>query len=253
MSLIGRLLGRRSSRWAEEWAAFPDDLGEFPEVYVVDLGAVAAAPVTDLPIRLDVEARYPAGHGGMPDDTTLAQLDHFDGAVEDAVRQLGGHVVGRITGSGARRYTAHLPAEPAGPPPLSAGPTLALSVATQYDPQWAYVRDTLAPDERQAHIVSDLALIAVLDAQGDRLGTPRPLEHTAYFYGTDPAEAAADELRTDGFAVTVERDDEGQFALIAVRTDPVAPPAVHQVTWSVKTAADRHGGSYDGWTCAVAS
>ncbi|MFC7482732.1 ribonuclease E inhibitor RraB [Luedemannella flava] len=84
---------------------------------------------------------------------------------------------------------------------------------------------------------------------GRRARRPRPLAHAAYFDGTDPAEGAAGELRTIGFAVTVERDDEGLYALTAVRTDPVRPPAVHEVTWSVKTAADRHGGTYDGWSC----
>jgi hypothetical protein len=248
MSLIGRLLGRRSTRWPEQWAVFPDDFGDQSEVYAVDLGAVGAAPVTDLPIRLDVDARY-APAGGGSDEAAAAELTDLDGVVEEAVHAWGGRVVGRVSGAGIRRYTAHLPAEPPSLA-LETSPRLVVSTATQYDPQWAYVRDTLAPDEQQAHVVSDLALIAALDAQGDQLRTPRPLEHTAYFDGTDPAEAAADELRTVGFDVTVSRDDEGQFALVAVRTDPVAPPAVHQVTWSVKAAADRHGGSYDGWTCA---
>ncbi|GAA1800400.1 hypothetical protein GCM10009682_22510 [Luedemannella flava] len=249
MGLIGRLLGRRSARWTQEWAAYPADLGDDSKVYIVDLGAVAAAPVLELPIRLDVEARYAAGPDGMPDAATLADLERLDGVLDDAVHALGGHVVGRVTGSGVRLATAHLPAEPAAALPLPTGPRLAVTTATQYDPQWAYVRDSLAPDERQAHIVNDLALIAVLDAQGDELGAPRPLAHAAYFDGTDPAEGAAGELRTIGFAVTVERDDEGLYALTAVRTDPVRPPAVHEVTWSVKTAADRHGGTYDGWSC----
>ncbi len=252
MGLIGRLLGRRSARWEREWAAYPADPGDEPHICVVDLGAVAAAPVMELPIRLDVEARYRPGPDGMPDAATQADLERLDSALDAAVQSLGGHVIGRVTGGGASRSTAHLPAEPSAPLPLATGPLLTVSTATQYDPQWAFVRDELAPDERQAHIVNDLALIAVLDAQGDTLAAPRPLTHVAYFDGTDPAEGAADELRTIGFDVTVERDDEGLFALTAVRTDAVSPPAVHEVTWSVKTAADRHGGSYDGWSCAVA-
>jgi hypothetical protein len=51
----------------------------------------------------------------------------------------------------------------------------------------------------------------------------------------------------------VEPDGEGDFALTALRQDPVAPPRVHDLSWRVQETVERHGGTYDGWTCAVAA
>jgi hypothetical protein len=51
----------------------------------------------------------------------------------------------------------------------------------------------------------------------------------------------------------VEPDDEGEFSLTALRSDPVEPPVVHDLTWAVKETVERHGGTYDGWNCGIAA
>jgi hypothetical protein len=156
---------------------------------------------------------------------------------------------------GVCRYTAQLPAEATadGATALTVAGLPQATVGTEYDPHWAYVRDTLAPDDRQHRMLADLALVGVLAEQGDALATPREVEHVAYFPAQDPAEAAAAALRGNGFAAVVERDDEGEFALTAMRRDRVDPPALHELTWSVKETVERHGGTYDGWSCAIAA
>ncbi|WP_460494353.1 ribonuclease E inhibitor RraB [Dactylosporangium cerinum] len=77
------------------------------------------------------------------------------------------------------------------------------------------------------------------------------MEFLAYFPATDHAEAAAEDLRNLGFAVTVERGDEADFILQAIRRDAVEPPALHEVTWEVRGVVERHDGVYDGWGCMV--
>ncbi len=62
--------------------------------------------------------------------------------------------MGRVVGGGRARLTAHLPAEPDRPVGIAGA-----RVATAYDPHWAYVRDTLAPDERQYQLLTDLAVV----------------------------------------------------------------------------------------------
>jgi hypothetical protein len=245
MSLFGRLLGRQRTRWEETWHAFPGVLDDVPTQWTVDLGAVAAAPVGELPVRLDVEAAYAADPDGNPLDVT--GITRIEDAVRACLSALGGEYVGRVIGGGRARFTGHIPAEPPAPVSVAGG-----SVAIAYDPHWAYVRDNLAPDERQHQMLSDLAMVEVLSGYGDPLSAPREVAHLAYFSGQQPAEQAAAELRADGFAAVVERDDEGEFALTALRRDPVQPPRVHDLAWGVKETVERHGGTYDGWNCTFA-
>jgi Regulator of ribonuclease activity B len=245
MSLLGRLLGRRRSRWEEDWRTFPGSLHDGAGLWVVDLGAIAAAPVGDLPVRLDVLAPYEAGVDGLPADPgTLAAQAR---AVTAAASGLGGAYVGLVASHGRSRLTAALPAEPA-EAVIVAGLTQA-EVSTAYDPHWAYVRDHLAPDDRQHQMLLDLSLLSLLTESGDPLTSPRPVTHGAAFADETSAQRAAVDLRAEGFAVNVQRDDEGDYSMEAVREDPVAAPGVHELSWSVREVIERHGGSYGGWSC----
>jgi Regulator of ribonuclease activity B/Family of unknown function (DUF695) len=249
MGLFGRLMGRRTPDWDEAWQVYPGVVDAAPAVWAVDLGAVAVAPLSHLPVRLDATVPIAAGPDGLPADG--AQVAEFEDAVRAAVEALGGAYVGRVSTAATCRFTAHVPSEPAGPVPIAtANPA---TVTTEYDPHWAYVRDTLAPDERQHRLIADLAVVGLLAGHGDPLAVPRDVEHVAFFLAQQPAEEAAADLRADGFAASVERDDEGDFALTALRTDPVAPPVVHDLSWAVMQTVQRHGGTYDGWHCGIAA
>jgi hypothetical protein len=244
MGLFGRLLGRQRPRWDEAWHTFPGTLDNASALWSVDLGAVEAAPIAHLPVRIDVEATYAADPNGLPADG--ADVTRLEDAVRRAVAGLDGAYVGRVAGHGRVRFTAHVPAEPPAPVALSGA-----EVRTEYDPHWAYVRDALAPDDRQHHLIQDLAVVAALTEAGDALAAPRTVTHVAVFVDEAGAEQAATELRGRGFTAGVERDDEGDFVLTAERADPVAPPGLHDLTWTVKEAVERTGGTYDGWHCAV--
>jgi len=251
MSLFGRLLGRHRSEWDESWQAYPGAADAAPAAWAVDLGAVAVAPLAHLPIRLDVEVPVDAGPDGLPLDG--AQVAGLEDAVRAVLAGLGGAYIGRVATGGTCRFTAHLPARPATPIELATPTPVPATVTTTDDPQWTYVRQTMAPDERQHNLIADLAVVGILAGHGDPLVVPRDVEHVASFPAQAPAEDAAAALRADGFAATVERDDEGAFALTALRMDPVAPPVVHELSWAVKETVERHGGTYDGWHCGLAA
>jgi Regulator of ribonuclease activity B/Family of unknown function (DUF695) len=243
VSLFGRLLGRQRNRWAESWQTYPGAVGDTPALWTVDLGAVDAAPVASLPVRIDVQMPYTAGPDGLP----TGHLAEAEDAVKAAVDGLGGAYVGRVASQGQVRFTAHLPTEPT---TASAAVDLPQAqVHTEYDPHWAYVRDTLAPDVHQHRLLADRAALVALMERGDQLGTPREVVHGAYFGAEAAAQQAAAELATEGFTISVEPDDEGEFSLTAARLDPVAPPAVHELTWWVQDIVERHDGTYEGWTC----
>jgi hypothetical protein len=249
VSILGRFLGRQRPRWIESWQTFPGTAAGAPALWSVDLGAVDAAPLVHLPYRLDVDVTYPAGADGLPESGAF--LAEAQAAVQAGTAGLGGAYVGRVASAGRCRFVVHLPVEPASPVTLASLPQA--TIRTEYDPHWAYVRDSLAPDERQMRMLADRAMLGALSEQGDPLGTPRAVEHIAYFAEQDRAEQAAADLRTDGFAASVELDDEGDYALTASRRDAVAPPRVHELSWAVQETVERHGGTYDGWTCPVAA
>jgi hypothetical protein len=249
MSLFGRLLGRQKARWEEAWHTFPGMLNDGSAVWSVDLGAVYAAPVGHLPVRLDVEAPYAADAEGLPADGT--DVTRLEEAVRRTVSGLDGAYVGRVAGGGRVRFTAHVPAEPSAP--LSLPGLAGAELRAEYDPHWAYVRDALTPDDRQHRLIADLAVVGHLAEEGDTLTSPRGVAHVAVFADPAGAEGAAAELRASGFTTVVERDDEGEFVLTALRSDPVAPPGIHELSWTVKETVERHGGTYDGWNGAPAA
>jgi hypothetical protein len=253
MGFLRKLLGREPV-WAEQWEVFPGEFGGQPAMFNVDLGAVDVAPVGRLPVRLDVEFSYPHdGVTGMPGDAQLASIHELDDAVRRAVAPLGGAYVGRVLSGGNGQIACYLPPDVTVVPAVPAVGGLAPRAALVPDPAWSRVREELTPDAWQRHVIEDSHLVQALEEHGDRLAAPREVEHIAYFADLDRAGDAANVLREAGFAVTVERDDEGEYELEAVRRDPVEPPAVHEVTWLVRETVERHDGLYDGWGCTPQS
>lgn len=249
MGLFRRLMRRPKTDWDETWQSYPGTIGSAPALWSVDLGAVDAAPLPHLPVRLDADAAYHADSDGLPVD--MVSIVGIEDTFKAAVHAVGGVYIGRLASGGRCRFTAHLPSTPS--EPLTIADVDSEHVRTEYDPHWAYVRNTLAPDERQLRLLQDLALLGELSVHGDQLAVPRAVAHVAFFEAQEPAEEAAAALRASGFSASVERDDEGDFALTALRSDPVAPPRVHDLTWLVQETVERHGGTYDGWNCAVAA
>jgi hypothetical protein len=250
VGLLRRLLGREPA-WVECWAVYPGEVGGKLAMYNIDLGAVEAAPVARFPQRYDVEFTY-AGDGasGMPAAPELGTIHELDDAVRQVLRSSGGAIVGRVLSDNAGRITGYLPAD-ATPPPLAAINGLTPTATLHADPGWTRVRDELTPDAWQRNIMDDNQVVQELEAHGDRLSSPRAVEFLAYFPDLDHAELSAQALREDGFAVTVERGDESDFVLQAIRRDPVEPPTLHEVTWKVRGIVESHDGIYDGWGCMV--
>ena len=250
MGLLRKLLGREPA-WLSSWEVYPGEVADRLAMYNVDLGAVDAAPVGRLPLRLDVEFDYRGdGASGMPDADELAAIHLLDDDVHRTAEALRGAVVGRVLTDNTGRITAYLP-EGANPPPLSAPAGLSPRVTVTPDPAWTRVRDELTPDAWQRNVVDDGHVVQQLEAHGDRLSVPRQVEFLAYFPDPDRAEAAAAELRAEGFTATFQRDDEGEYVLQAIRVDPVELPAFHEISWLVREAVGRHDGVYDGWGSEV--
>jgi hypothetical protein len=255
MRLFARLFARdphraRGARWPENWAVYPGEANDEMAMYLVDLGAVEAAPIAELPVRLDVSIRFAARDDGMPAAGALPGVQRLEDVVSAETRRYGGAYVGRVISGGICHYTGYLPVVPDRPLALPRD-DYAPIVSYYDDPKWSHLREQLAPDTWQRHVISDLLVVRALMEHGDGLDRDRPVEHVASFTEPRSAQAAAAELRVDGFDVTVGPGRRGDSLLEAVRQDPVAPPRVHALTWSVREVVDRYGGEYDGWGCVA--
>jgi hypothetical protein len=168
------------------------------------------------------------------------------------MKALGGAYVGRVLADNKGTMTGYLPPVASAPALPDAG-TLAPRLTLTADPTWSRLVDDLAPDEWQRNMIDDNRVLEELERHGDRPAEPRDVEYLGYFGDPDAAEAAATTLRAEGFTVTYERDDEGEYLLQAIRRDPVVAPEVHAVTWLVRQTVEQHAGVYDGWGCTVQS
>ena len=81
---------------------------------------------------------------------------------------------------------------------------------------------------------------------GDHLETAREIEHFAYFRSRAGAEAAASELRDDGFRVELHRK-RLTWHLVARTESSLEPHTADEFLQVLYALIERHGGMYDGW------
>ena len=104
-----------------------------------------------------------------------------------------------------------------------------------------------------------LELMRALDAEqdtqrlkmGDRLSTPRPVDHFLYFRSKSEAEAAALELIDQGFVTCVNRKGFHDWLLEARNESDVELQTIDALSDWMFSFAGRHGGIYDGWGAPV--
>ena len=107
-----------------------------------------------------------------------------------------------------------------------------------------------APPRPQA---GDLMVIQALAQHAD-LDSPREVSHWLYFPDRRPAEDAADALRSDGYAVTVEKSggkSGDRWCARALHRIVVSPATIATTRTSMERLATRLGGEYDGWEAEV--
>ncbi len=82
---------------------------------------------------------------------------------------------------------------------------------------------------------------------GDRLTTPRPTDHSAEFKKRKSAVAAAEELSTLGYKVTLGKRGLTKVPLEASKQSSVDLETAEAFTREVFGVVAKHGGDYDGW------
>ena len=84
-------------------------------------------------------------------------------------------------------------------------------------------------------------------AMGDKLATPRPVDHSAEFKKRKSADTAGDELRALGYQVTIGKRGLLKVLLEATKLSAVDAVTAEAFTREVIGVVEKHGGDYDGW------
>jgi regulator of RNase E activity RraB len=235
--------------WEPDWQTFPGRVDEADVMLHADLGAVRAAPVEGLGVRLEIAIRFAKTR---PDGSPVGEEMHQTYALEDRVtdavaKRANGRYVGRVLGGGGCRFVAYLPGSAAdGVPQLKLDPgPFQPELTVHDDPEWTFARAAFTPDPAAEQRTYNRPLVDALRVRGDRLEVPRAIEHSAHFADQKAATAAARELSSSGHVVSASPDDEGGATLTITRAAPLTE--IDDATEKVLTIVRRHGGDYDGW------
>lgn len=98
----------------------------------------------------------------------------------------------------------------------------------------------------------DATTLRELTDAGSDLSQPHEVEFYLYFAHQQTARSVGESLSGEGFAVTVERSEQGSDWL-CLATLAMVPtlPELHALRRRFTALAEGHGGAYDGWGATV--
>jgi len=117
------------------------------------------------------------------------------------------------------------------------------------DPDWKHYRENLAPTPFQELLIAGHAQVQALSKLGDDPRAERTVDHTVHFPDAASASAGADALRRAGFTVV----EAAGPRVSCTRVHDLEIRTLESVMSDALDAAERHGGTYDGWGAAVAT
>lgn len=115
------------------------------------------------------------------------------------------------------------------------------------DPSWTFYRELLLPDAERKQWMDDRRMVQILREQGDRLSTPRRVDHHLAFPTVVARDAFITEVRAAGFSV--DHDEANRVRVH--RVDPIELDHIHDVVMILVDAATKHAGHYERWIAGI--
>jgi regulator of ribonuclease activity B len=102
---------------------------------------------------------------------------------------------------------------------------------------------------------SDRKAVNVMREAGDKPALPRPVDFYIYFGSREHANAAAEQLQSEGFEVRTERaaKSSSQWLLLATKSIALTEDSLRKTQIRLEETAAAHGGVYDGWEAPIES
>lgn len=217
------------------WELFRRDGAADLEMIGVDGDLLVDAPIATLPLACEITIDAPST---LPEFIGAAEV-----ALEAITDQLGGRVAG-TSRTATRLWTlVHLPSDEHAsrftqiPLPAKASVT----VAPANDPAWT-IFDRVRPVGIEQQSMFDLGVMAALHRLGD-IGGMRRIEHHVIDLDDERSEACAAAIGSVGFEVVPHRD--GGLGVV----HDADPSDLTTDSWTIRLIAERHRGTYAGWTC----
>jgi hypothetical protein len=110
------------------------------------------------------------------------------------------------------------------------------------EPAWTYYRELLLPDAERRQWMDDRRMVQIMREQGDRLSTPRRVDHRL----TLPDAAARDAFLAAVVSAGFMPSEPGCH-----RVDPIELDHIHDVVMIIVDAATPLGGRYERWEAGI--
>lgn len=125
---------------------------------------------------------------------------------------------------------------------------------SEHDASWRYYHELLVPDTERLQWMDDRRMVQILGEQGDRLASPRRVDHQLAFPTERAREDFAATATAAGFTID-STDDLGDAELPhrmrVHRTDPIELDHIHEVVMTLVDAAVANGGRYHRWVAGI--
>lgn len=220
----------------------------------LDLHDVAAAGTHPQRFHVRHALRSPRENGlpdGSENEAMYAVQDALVAALGEDVRAI---YLACLTNGGHREHFFHLPAHADGRAVVAKVESevggYELETFAEDDSDWRYYREFLWPDARTMQYLMDRRVVQSLADKGDRHDVPRAVDHLVGVPDEARAQSLLTEAQAVGFTGVVEHR-RGEWMVRLERADPVELQHIHSVVWELCEMAERRGGYYDGWGCAV--
>jgi len=212
-------------------------------------GERPAGADTRFSIAFGMNAPGPHGIGSADEGETLDAIER------DLIAALGRHglvYAGRIRGRGEWESTFYGPASAGGiVRELAEATKRGHEVRSSADAEWRYYAELLVPDAERLRWMDDRRLVEILAEQGDRLATPRAVEHKLQFPSAATREAFIVDVQRDGFRMNTTVENDHEHVAHVEREDSIELDHIHEVVMKLSDKAHAHGGSYVGWTAPI--
>jgi hypothetical protein len=115
------------------------------------------------------------------------------------------------------------------------------------EPAWTYYRELLLPDAERRRWMDDRRIVQILSEHGDRLATPRRVDHHLTFPTAATRDTFVAAVRAAGFLV----EDTSGLDVRVHRVDPIELDHIHDVIMTLVDAATQVGGVYERWEAGI--
>ena len=245
-----------------DWDNYVMYVNQKPVSIVVDLGLKAQVPLRDHPYVVIVRTKLlKAEANGQPGKEERATLDRMENRLDSALEASSGAIyAGRFTQRGLREFYFYT-IDSVG---FLKGVESAMSQFPEYqflcqakaDLQWEHYLQVLYPPEKEYEGILSRRQVDELANRGDRLRSPRRIDHHLAFATRSGRDAFLRDANTRGFqSAGLEDGPESEnmrFFLHIYRNDTPGYIFVDQVVLPLWEAARAQKGQYRGWETVVA-